>query len=102
MTSLSSSPHRHTQAVQEIAAADAVYCLQACACAFMMQSEERRSRALQPYIVSTPKRGIIGNSKYADRLRRQVRGFECTHGGQLQQVARWQHVIWRLCRQALC
>jgi transcriptional regulator with AAA-type ATPase domain len=36
------------------------------------QSEERRSRALQPYLVSTPKRGVIGNSKYADRLRRQV------------------------------
>lgn len=40
----------------------------------LLQSEERRSRALQPYLVTTPKRGIIGNSKYADRLRRQVRG----------------------------
>jgi transcriptional regulator with AAA-type ATPase domain len=37
-----------------------------------LQSEERRARALQPYLVSTPKRGIVGNSKYADRLRRQV------------------------------
>eukprot|EP00882_Tetradesmus_deserticola_P011080 GHRQ01011715.1.p1 GENE.GHRQ01011715.1~~GHRQ01011715.1.p1 ORF type:complete len:603 (+),score=315.83 GHRQ01011715.1:299-2107(+) len=36
------------------------------------QSEERRSRALQPYRVTTPSRGIIGNSKYADRLRRQI------------------------------
>eukprot|EP00879_Flechtneria_rotunda_P013356 GHRR01013946.1.p1 GENE.GHRR01013946.1~~GHRR01013946.1.p1 ORF type:complete len:902 (+),score=300.53 GHRR01013946.1:340-3045(+) len=37
-----------------------------------MQDEERRQRALQPYLVSTPKRGIVGNSKYADRLRRQI------------------------------
>jgi transcriptional regulator with AAA-type ATPase domain len=39
----------------------------------LLQSEERRNRALQPYRVTTPSRGIIGNSKYADRLRRQVR-----------------------------
>lgn len=38
-----------------------------------MVSEERRNRALQPYRVTTPSRGVIGNSKYADRLRRQVR-----------------------------
>eukprot|EP00878_Enallax_costatus_P047261 GHUV01057723.1.p1 GENE.GHUV01057723.1~~GHUV01057723.1.p1 ORF type:complete len:284 (+),score=79.99 GHUV01057723.1:167-1018(+) len=37
-----------------------------------MQSEERRNRALQPYRVTTPRRGIVGNSKYADRLRRQI------------------------------
>eukprot|EP00883_Tetradesmus_obliquus_P009178 jgi/Sobl393_1/19957/SZX72903.1 len=37
-----------------------------------MQGEERRNRALQPYRVTTPSRGIIGNSKYADRLRRQI------------------------------
>lgn len=43
-----------------------------------MQSEERRSRALQPYRVTTPSRGIVGNSKYADRLRRQVRQSSAT------------------------
>lgn len=37
-----------------------------------VQSEERRNRALQPYRVTTPRRGVVGNSKYADRLRRQV------------------------------
>lgn len=36
------------------------------------QEEERRQRALAPYLVSAPKRGIIGTSKYADRLRKQV------------------------------
>lgn len=40
---------------------------------FALQSEERRNRAMQPYRVTTPRRGIIGNSTYADRLRRQVR-----------------------------
>jgi hypothetical protein len=61
-----------------------VHCIGFCLAAFLtallllvgpcscFQSEERRSRALQPYLVSTPKRGVIGNSKYADRLRRQV------------------------------
>ncbi|KXZ56033.1 hypothetical protein GPECTOR_2g1585 [Gonium pectorale] len=32
----------------------------------------KRARTLAPYLVAAPKRGIIGNSKYADRLRRQV------------------------------
>ena len=27
---------------------------------------------LQPYIVSAPRRGLIGNSRYATRLRRQI------------------------------
>jgi hypothetical protein len=49
----------------------------------LLQSEERRNRALQPYRVTTPSRGIIGNSKYADRLRRQVRG----RGGDMRRVA---------------
>eukprot|EP00775_Hariotina_reticulata_P006711 gene6709-6932_t len=35
------------------------------------QVEEKRARMLQPYLVTTPKRGIIGNSRYADRLRKQ-------------------------------
>jgi hypothetical protein len=48
--------------------ADAAPCASHC-----VQSEERRSRALQPYLVTTPKRGIVGNSTYAGRLRRQVR-----------------------------
>ncbi|GLC68372.1 hypothetical protein PLESTF_000684000 [Pleodorina starrii] len=32
----------------------------------------KRHRALAPYLVSSPTHGIIGSSKYADRLRRQV------------------------------
>lgn len=36
------------------------------------QAEERRQRALQPYLVAAPARGVIGNSKYAERLRKGV------------------------------
>lgn len=41
------------------------------------QEEERRQRALAPYMVAAPRRGIIGRSKYAERLRKQVRAFVC-------------------------
>jgi transcriptional regulator with AAA-type ATPase domain len=44
----------------------------AAALAGAVQEEERRQRALAPYLVAAPKRGIIGRSKYADRLRKQV------------------------------
>ncbi|GFR44902.1 hypothetical protein Agub_g6247, partial [Astrephomene gubernaculifera] len=37
-----------------------------------VQMERKRSRALMPYLVPSPNHGIIGSSKYADRLRRQV------------------------------
>ena len=37
------------------------------------QEEERRQRSLAPYLVAAPKRGVIGRSKYAERLRKQVR-----------------------------
>lgn len=47
--------------------------LHAAVLVFVTQSEERRARALQPYLVATPRRGVVGNSKYADRLRKQVR-----------------------------
>ena len=44
-----------------------------CCCLFSVhQEEERRQRALQPFLVPAPKWGIIGNSKYAERLRRAV------------------------------
>lgn len=32
-------------------------------------------RALQPYLVPSPKRGIIGSSTYADRVRKQARAL---------------------------
>jgi transcriptional regulator with AAA-type ATPase domain len=38
----------------------------------LCQAEERRQRALQPYLVGAPARGVIGNSKYAERLRKGV------------------------------
>ncbi|KAK9803256.1 hypothetical protein WJX72_000197 [[Myrmecia] bisecta] len=37
-----------------------------------LEGEELRRTVLQPYLVSSPRRGIIGNSKYAVRLRTQV------------------------------
>ncbi|KAK9837134.1 hypothetical protein WJX81_005394 [Elliptochloris bilobata] len=37
-----------------------------------LQAERERDAALQPYLVSAPKCGVVGTSKYADRLRRQV------------------------------
>lgn len=37
-----------------------------------LKEEERRQRFLEPYLVASPKVGIIGSSKYADRLRKQV------------------------------
>ncbi|KAI8465837.1 MAG: cyclic nucleotide-binding protein [Monoraphidium minutum] len=36
------------------------------------QEDERRQRALAPYLVAAPKRGVIGTSKYAERLRKQI------------------------------
>ena len=36
------------------------------------QAEREREAALRPYLVSAPKCGVVGTSKYADRLRRQV------------------------------
>jgi transcriptional regulator with AAA-type ATPase domain len=36
------------------------------------EGDERRQRALQPFLVAAPKRGIVGGSRYADRLRRQI------------------------------
>lgn len=32
----------------------------------------RAHQALGPYIMAAPKRGVIGNSSYADRLRRSI------------------------------
>lgn len=37
-----------------------------------LQESEDRQRALAPYRVSAPKRGIVGNSSYAVRLRSQI------------------------------
>lgn len=36
------------------------------------QAERQRETALRPYLVAAPKCGVVGTSKYADRLRRQV------------------------------
>ncbi len=36
------------------------------------QEEAARWQALRPYLVASPRRGIIGNSKYARRLRSQT------------------------------
>ncbi|KAG2445993.1 hypothetical protein HXX76_000596 [Chlamydomonas incerta] len=37
-----------------------------------MVQTQRRARLLTPYLMPSPKRGIIGHSKYAERLRKQV------------------------------
>ena len=37
-----------------------------------LEADRARAAALAPYLVTSPKRGIIGTSKYADRLRRAV------------------------------
>ncbi|KAG2494498.1 hypothetical protein HYH03_007267 [Edaphochlamys debaryana] len=37
-----------------------------------VKAERKRQRALAPYLVAAPQHGIIGNSKYAERLRKQV------------------------------
>lgn len=44
----------------------------------------KRSRALAPYLVTAPKHGIIGSSKYAERLRKQV--VECARDKSRQPV----------------
>lgn len=38
----------------------------------MGQEAEEARRMLYPYIVPSPKRGIIGNSRYAIRLRKDI------------------------------
>ena len=37
-----------------------------------LQEQRQRSVALAPYLVTAPKRGVIGNSRYAQRLRREI------------------------------
>lgn len=37
-----------------------------------MQDERLRSQALQPFAVGPPSRGVIGTSKYAQRLKSSV------------------------------
>lgn len=37
-----------------------------------MQAAEDRARMLAPYLVPSPKHGIVGTSAYAERLRKQV------------------------------
>ena len=37
-----------------------------------MQQSEERQRALAPYRVSAPRRGIVGNSRYANTLRKSI------------------------------
>ena len=36
------------------------------------QGEASRWQELRPYLVSSPKRGVIGSSRYAKRLRSQI------------------------------
>ena len=43
-----------------------------CSAPSHLQESEDRQRALAPYRVSAPKRGIVGNSSYAVRLRSQI------------------------------
>lgn len=37
-----------------------------------MQEAELARHALQPYLLAAPRRGVIGNSRYAKRLRKQI------------------------------
>lgn len=37
-----------------------------------LQDEQRRAALLAPYRVAAPKRGVMGNSRYAQQLRRAV------------------------------
>jgi hypothetical protein len=48
--------------------AAALHCSQAAA------ADKARARALQPYLISAPTHGIIGNSRFASRLRKEVVG----------------------------
>lgn len=72
------------------------------------QEEDRRQRALAPYLVGAPKRGVIGKSKYAERLRKQVRAkqLQSQNGGAppaagrrppLQPAGGWRAVSWAAC-----
>jgi hypothetical protein len=38
----------------------------------LRQGEAARWQKLQPFLVSSPKRGIVGNSRYAKRIRSQI------------------------------
>ena len=49
------------------------------------QEEKERNAALKPFVVAAPKRGIIGNSRYAVALRREIVAASrdkgrCAHG----------------------
>ncbi len=37
-----------------------------------MQGDQKTRQALQPYLVSGPRRGVIGTSRAAQRLRKQI------------------------------
>ncbi|MEW5308688.1 MAG: hypothetical protein WDW38_000627 [Sanguina aurantia] len=63
----SASPTVNTAVSQESAARQATE-----AVADSVQLSQARARALAPYLVAAPKRGIVGSSSYADRLRKQV------------------------------
>ena len=39
---------------------------------YAQQEEKLRQQALKPYLAPAPKRGIMGKSRYAQRLRREV------------------------------
>ena len=38
----------------------------------LLQGDQLKRHMLQPYLVAAPKRGVIGNSRYAQRLRMQI------------------------------
>ncbi len=38
----------------------------------VLQDDATKWQTLRPFLVASPKRGIIGNSKYAMRLRRDI------------------------------
>ncbi len=37
-----------------------------------MQDDATKWQSLRPFLVASPKRGIVGNSKYAARLRKDI------------------------------
>ena len=41
-------------------------------CLHLLQEEQERAAALQPYRVAAPKRGVMGSSRYAQALRRAI------------------------------
>jgi transcriptional regulator with AAA-type ATPase domain len=40
---------------------------------FQFNYEQERQAVLRPYLVTRAKRGVIGRSRYAERLRNQIR-----------------------------